>query len=156
MKKFVRYLTVMALFAVIVGVMLLFAPKPFTRSLADLPQEAQVAIYCRNTDLPCVNMGNGYLVECNVADFTQTISYCNGIDGISVRFAATEKEFQDIIRRFRLEVTSRYCDGNLIALCGYSYKVLGAINMGGTSVNLQVAFDGQTLTLGSPIILDSY
>ena len=156
MKKAVRYLTVLVLCAAILCVMLVFAPKPFTRHISALPQDAHVAIYCRNTSLPSIDMGNGRLVQCALADFYHTLESCNGIDGISVRFAATQADFDEILTHFNVQVTSCYRDGNLIAVCGHSAKILGGVNVDGNFVNLQVAYDGNTLTIGYPLILDSY
>ena len=156
MKKSIRYLTILALCVLVLGVMLLFEPKPFTFHVTNFPPDAKVAIYCRATDLPSIDMGNGRLVECVLADLSQTLSACRGVDGISVRFAATENDFDEILRRFNLQVTSSFCDGHLVAVCGHSAQILGGVNVDGNLVNVQVAFDGATLTIGYPLILDSY
>ena len=156
MKKTTRYLFIFLLCAVIVGVMLAFAPKPFASHVSNLPDSSRVAIYCRATDLPATNMGNGYLVECRLAQFQEIISHCHGVDGISARFAATQDDFDQIIRHFQLTVTSAFQDCNLVALCGHSRQITGGVYVDGKLTNLQVAFDGATLTLGYPMILDSY
>lgn len=151
-----RYIAVFLLVAVVIGVMLIYAPKPFSRHLSDFPQTAKVSVYCRKTDLPSVNMGNGYLVQCTVADVRKTLDLCRDVDGISVSFSATRGDFDAILKRFNVREVSCYSSGALVAVCGRSNKVLGGVNLNGETVNIQVAFDGSTLTVGYPLILDSY
>ena len=151
-----RYIAILALCCAVVGVMLVFAPKVFQRHLAVFPQDATVSVYCRNTELPSINMGNGYLVQCAVTDVYATLAQCDGVDGISVRYPATEKDFYAMLNHFDVMEVSRYEDGALVAVCGYSSKILGGVMLDGEKVNVQVAFDGETLTVGYPLILDSY
>lgn len=156
MKKAIRYLTVLALCVIVLGVMLAYCPKPFVRCVSVLPKSAKVAVYCKTTNLPSINMGNGHLVECTLAELDKTLAACDGIDGVSVRYSATQSDFDDLCKRFDIQTVSCWQSGNLIAVCGYSTKILGGVNLAGQAVNIQVAFDGETLTVGYPLILDSY
>lgn len=151
-----RYIAVLVLCVAVFGVMLIFAPKPFSRHLSIFPQNAKVSVYCRATDLPCVNMGNGYLVQCTIADVKKTLALCHDVDGISVSFEATQSQFDAMLNHFNVREVSRFSDGALVAVCGYSNKILGGVSLNGETVNIQVAFDGETLTVGYPLILDSY
>lgn len=151
-----RFIAVLVLLFVVVGVMLVFAPKPFSRHLSTFPKNATVRVYCRQTDFPSVNMGNGYLVQCTVADVKETLANCREVDGISVSFPATRGDFDAMLIRFNVREVSRFQDGALIAVCGHSNIILGGVLVGGETVNVQVAFDGETLTVGYPLILDSY
>jgi len=156
MKKAIRYLTVLTLCAIVLGVMLAYCPRPFVRCIADLPRDAKVAVYCQRTALPCINMGNGCLVECTFADLDKTLSQCSGVDGVSVRFSATQAEFDDLCNRLEIRAVSYWQSGDLVAVCGHSDKISGGVDLAGEAVNIQVAFDGKTLTVGYPLILDSY
>lgn len=156
MKKAIRYLTVLALCVIVLGVMLAYCPQPFVRCISALPKNAKVAVYCQYTTLPSVNMGNGHLVECTLDKLDQTLSCCNGVDGVSVRYTATQDDFEDLCNRFEIRTVSYWQSENLTAVCGYSGKILGGVDLAGNAVNIQVAFDGETLTVGYPLILDSY
>ena len=136
--------------------MLFFAPKPFTRHVAAFPKNAKVNVYCRNTDLPAINVGNGFIVTCTVNDFKKTLARCQGVDGISVSYKATKADFDQIARQFDVQVISQFYDGNLVAVCGRSNKIVGGVVVDKALVNIQLAFDGATLTVGYPLILDSY
>ncbi len=156
MKKAIRYLTVLTLCAIVLGVMLAYCPQPFVRCIVSLPHDAKVAVYCQRTSLPSVNMGNGRLVECTLAKLSAVLSHCSGVDGVSVRFDATQDDFDALCRSFEIRAVSYWQSGNLVTVCGHSNKISGGVDLAGQAVNIQVAFDGETLTVGYPLILDSY
>ncbi|MCM1289769.1 MAG: YwmB family TATA-box binding protein [Corallococcus sp.] len=156
MKKAIRYFTVLALCAIVIGVMLVYTPRPFVQNIRVFPPNAKVAIYCKQTDSPFTEMGNGRLVECTVSDVDRILAGCNGIDGLSVKFAATQSDFDQICRYFGIREVSRWQSGNLVSVCGLSDKICGGIDLCGEKVNVQAAFDGNVVTVGFPLILDSY
>lgn len=151
-----RFLVVLALTVVLLGVMLYFAPKPFENLIGNFSPTSLVFVYCRQTSLDATNMGNGFLVECNVETLSQTLQMCTQVDGISIKIAGNEQTFCALIEKLKMKVSSRQQLGNLQVLCGRSNKISGGIVLDGKLVNLQMAFDGNTITLGSPLILDSY
>lgn len=151
-----RYIAVFVLCCILLGVMLVYAPKPFAQHVSAFPQQAKVRVYCRSTSLPAVNMGNGYLVQCTVAELSHTLAACSDVDGISVSFEATEGDLEEMLNRFDVRKVSVFNSGALVAVCGYSNKIYGGVNLDGETVNIQVAFDGETLTVGYPLILDSF
>lgn len=151
-----RFLVVLALTVVLLGVMLYFAPKPFENLIGNFAPNSSVFVYCRQTSLNAINMGNGFLVECSVETLPRTLQMCSQVDGISVKIAGNEQTFCTLLKRLQMEVCSVQQLGNLQVVCGRSSKISGGIVLDGKSVNLQMAFDGNTITLGSPLILDSY
>lgn len=151
-----RFLLVLALAVVMLGVMLYFAPKPFENIIAEFPQSCQVFVYCRQTTLDATDMGNGFLVQCTVETLHDTLSQCAGVDGISVKIAGDEQVFAQLQQRIGLRVYSVQQLENLQIVCGHSNKIIEGIWLDGNNVNLQMAFDGNTITLGCPLILDSY
>ena len=151
-----RFLVVLALTVVTLGVMLYFAPKPFQNFIAEFPPSCSVFVYCRETSLPATDMGNGFLVECRADAFAQTLSGCKQIDGISVKFAGDEQTFVALQSKLGVSVYSVQNLDKLRVLCGHSNKISGGILLDGKVVNVQMAFDGNVITLGCPLILDSY
>lgn len=151
-----RFFLTLALIAVVLGVMLHFAPQPFGKGIAIFPPNSTVSVYCRETNLEATDMGNGFLVECGVDELAGVLSQCGGVDGISVKFHGTAEDFSLLQQRLFLKVTSRQQFEGLTVLCGKSEKIRGGIFLDGNFVNLQMAFDGETITVGSPLILDSY
>lgn len=151
-----RFLVVLALAAVVLGVMLYFMPQPFTQFAATLPQQCTAFVYCRSTELAATNMGNGYLVKCTVGTLRQSLSQCDSVDGVSVRLTGTKEYFDKLQRILQLNVYDVQQIDNLIVVCGYSPLIRGGVYLNNVKVNVQLAYDGATVTLGSPLILDSY
>ena len=155
-NKMKRFLVVLALIAVMLGVLLYFAPQPFENFIADFSQPCEVFVYCRQTTLSATDMGNGFLVECRADNLNETLSNCVQVDGISVKIAGDEQTFTALQQQLKLKVYSVQQLDNLQILCGHSNKIAGGIYLDGQVVNIQMAFDGETITLGCPLILDSY
>ena len=151
-----RFLIVIALLVVMLGVMLYFAPKPFQNVVSQLAPEGTVFVYCRETSLAATDMGNGYLVECQVETIAETLDSCACVDGISVRICGDAQTFSKLQQQLGLVVCSVQQLDNLHVVCGRSNKVLGGVLLDGKIVNIQMAFDGETITLGYPLILDSF
>lgn len=154
-NKMKRFLVVLALIATVLGVMLYFSPKPFENYIVRF-HDCETFVYCRQTTLDATDMGNGYLVKCTSDALQKTLESCTQIDGISVRIAADEQEFVRLQQQLNLNVFFEQQLGDLQIVCGRSCRFSGGIWLDGKFVNVQMAFDGSTVTLGSPLILDSY
>lgn len=77
--------------------------------------------------------------------------------GISVKIE--NKQLQDIDRlivRLRINVSGREDAGGIIIVTGYSKYFDRCLIVGGRRINVQIAFNKGTLTLGTPLILGSY
>ena len=151
-----RFLLALSLAVVVLGVLLYFTPQPVQNFIADFPPTSQVFVYCRQTSLTATNMGNGFLVQCQVANLRETLESCSQIDGISVKIDGDGQMFVELQQQLGLSVYSVQQLEDLQIVCGYSRKILGGISLDNTTVNVQMAFDGNTITLGCPLILDSY
>ena len=131
-------------------------PKGLEVYVEEIDAFATVSIYCRKTDLDCIDMGSGKIVECNVSDFNNALEHCQDVDGFSVSFSGTDKDVERIIRLFKLKVTSTLDINGLQIVCGNSSKLTGGVTLDGQRVNLQIAYKDGTVTVGSPLILGSY
>ena len=151
-----RFIVATILTAVIAGVLIHFMPRKFEAYLGCFGADASVAIYCRDTQLDAVDMGNGYKVECSSADFTQTLAKCHSVDGLSVSFAASPDDVAKLVRFFNLQVSSRYKENGLLVICGKSAKIASGVTVGGETVNLQIAYKDGVVHLGSPLLLGDY
>lgn len=140
----------------VLGTLLAFVPKPLAKQANLFPNNANVTICCRQTSLPCTEIGNGKLVQCSLANVHKTLAACQNVDGLSIRFFGTLDDFNALQASLNLQVSSVQQLQNLTIVCGYSNKICGSIMVEGNRVNVQMAFDGQTITVGSPLILDSY
>ncbi len=151
-----RICVAMCFFAAVVGVMLCFVPQPFCKAAVRFPKQCQVSIFCRKTSCPATNLGNGFLVECRVENLMQTLELCGGVDGLSVKIGGNEQLLREILQKLRVKTVHSQNLQGLTVVCGYSSAILGAVFVDGKKVNVQVAFDGEIITVGSPLILDSF
>lgn len=151
-----RFILVVVLMFVVLGVMLYFAPKPFAKRATQFSPDSVITVFCRQTDLPSVDLGNGKLVVCNSKNLRDTLFLCKGVDGISVRFSGSLQDFYALQRQLQLCSESCVKMGELTVVCGYSPKICGGVALNGQRVNVQIAFDGNTVTVGYPLILNGY
>lgn len=140
----------------VLGTLLAFVPKPLAKQTNLFPKHATVTICCRQTSLPCTEIGNGKLVQCSLEDVHQALAACQNVDGVSISFCGTLNVFNALQTSLNLQTSSVQQLQNLTIVCGYSNKICGGIMVDGNRINVQMAFDGQTITVGSPLILDSY
>lgn len=151
-----RKLFVITISIVVLSVLLFFMPQSLTAYQRFFPQSATVTVFCRQTDLPCCDLGNGKLVQCHWDSLDETIAACKDVDGVSVTFKATWQDFQLVQQLLKLHVFSTVKLDNLTVVCGKSNKICGGVLLDGNNVNVQIAFDGETVTIGSPLILEGY
>ena len=159
MKRFIVMLT---LITIIVGVLTYFMPRDFARYVEDISACGTVSIYCRSTDIKdaqkqqIVDMGCGKMVQCNVSELKNAIAHCKNIDGFSVRFDGNEQDIERIVNLFNVQISSTlYLDG-LYIVCGNTTKLAGGVILDGCNVNLQIAYKDGVITVGSPLILGDY
>lgn len=151
-----RFIVMLLLTAVIVAVLTYCMPKGLESYVQEISADATVSIYCRSTDMESINMGNGRIVQCSVAELNSTLAHCRDIDAFSVSFRGSEQDVERISRLFDLKVTSTLNIDGLSVICGNSAKLTGGVSLDGCTVNLQIAYKDGTVTVGSPLILGSY
>ena len=146
----------LVLTSVIVAVLIYSMPRGLEVYIEEISADATVSIYCRNSDVDCIDMGSGKIVQCSVADFNNVIFHCKDVDGFSVAFAGTAQDVDRIARMFNLKVNSMLNLDGLTVVCGNSAKLVGGVRLDNEIVNLQIAYKDGTVTVGSPLILGSY
>lgn len=159
-----RFLVMLALITVIVGVLTYFMPRGLQHYVEDIAADATVSIYCRSTDWHSndekhqnIDLGCGKIAQCSVSELKNALAHCQNIDGFSVRFDGTEQDIERLVNLFNLQVSStlNLVDG-LLVLCGNSAKLTGGVIIDGCVVNMQIAYKDGIVTVGSPLILGDY
>ena len=151
-----RFIVTTILTVVIAGVLAHFMPRSFEKYLTKFGSNATVTIYCRQTELDCVDMGCGYKVECYAQDFSATAARCRKVDGVSVSFAGSLQDVEQLSNFFKLQALQVFEQDGLYVVCGRSPKIRNGIVDGGRLVNLQIAYKDGMVHLGSPLILGDY
>jgi hypothetical protein len=139
---------------VILVLMAHFMPKELYKQV-DL-SGATCQVFCKNTSLEHTDVGFGKIVYCNGMDIPNVLKHCQNVDGVSIRWRAKTQHVSAILRKFDVQVHTKQTIGGLTVICGYSPKVVGYIFLDGNKTNVQIAFDGTTVTVGSPLILGDY
>ncbi len=148
-KLFALFLAV-----VIVVVMLHYMPKPLHKAINLANATCQV--FCRTTSASHTDIGFGKIVQCGGTDFAKVLAQCKDVDGTSFCFVATQNDLATLLNTLSVNVHTTQTLGNLTIVCGYSPKLTGGVILDGNKTNVQIAFDGNTITIGSPLILGSY
>lgn len=148
-KLFALFLAV-----VIIIAMIHFMPKPLYKQI-DV-DNATCQVFCQNTTLPCVSIGFGRIVECCGTEYLTTIAHCQDVDGVSFSFVGNNVDVENLLCQLLTKVHTTQTIGSLTIICGYSPKIIGGIVVDGRKTNIQIAFDGTNITVGSPLILGSY
>ena len=131
-----------------------FVPRPLHRQL-DV-DNASCQVFCTQTTLAHQDVGFGKIVSCNAADICQTLAQCKHVDGVSFSFIGCKQSVAALVRKLAIKVhTTQNLEG-LVVVCGYSPKVSGFVVLDGHKTNVQIAFDGTHITIGSPLILGDY
>ena len=139
---------------VILVLMAHFMPKELYKQV-DL-EDATCQVFCRSTSLAHMDVGFGKIVYCDGLELQSVLKHCQGVDGVSIRWQAKTQHVSAFLRKFDVQVHTKQTIGGLTVICGYSPKICGYINLDGCKTNVQIAFDGQTITVGSPLILGDY
>ena len=151
-----RFIVTTILITVIVSILAYFMPRSFEEYVCALDADATVAIYCRQSDLDCLDMGCGYKVTCKASDFSDVVARCDDIDGVSVSFEGSYQDAMKLCRFFAIDVSSEYEQDGLYVVCGKSPMIRGGIVDGVKVVNLQIAYRNGVIHVGSPLILGDY
>ncbi len=111
----------------------------------------QLPRYCSQVDI-----GSGAVVKCKGAVATEVAKSLDSITGISFTFSGGDKEIDDFLERVDAVVLNCESVGNISSSFAYSRKLKNGIRVDGNLVNIQIARNGNTITIGSPIILGEY
>lgn len=151
-----RFFLMCILTVAISAILTYYMPKDFDAYVNDISLDGTVCIYCRNTSIDAVDIGQGKIVQCTLNDFANVIARCAEIDGLSVSFSGSNKDVQRLADLFCLKNISVCEIDDLTVVCGKSNKVKGGIWIDGVKINVQIAYHNGTVTVGSPLILGSY
>ena len=116
-----------------------------------LNKTEQLPRFCSQVDI-----GSGAIVKCKGSVATDVAKSLNFITGISFTFCGGDKEIDDFLKRVDAVVLNCESVGNISSCFAYSRKLSNGIRVDGNLVNIQIARNGNTITIGSPIILGEY
>lgn len=125
--------------------------------------EATYSIYCLSipSDLQhcdIINNGNGYIINTNINNVKYIKSNISNILGESVRFKTTLNKVDEITKLYNLKIIQEEKIDNIVCVYGYSNSndLTNSIIIDDKKVNMQIAFNNDFITIGTPIILGDY
>ena len=151
-----RFFLVLILTIVVAGVLIYAMPKNFDSYISDVTSCGSVSIYCMQSDIDGIDMGNGKIVTCAAGELRTTLKQCSGVQGVSVSFDGNEQDVERIADLLHLDIVSNYELCGLVVTCGVSSRIRGGVTVDGNRVNVQIAYKDGVVTVGSPLILGSY
>lgn len=157
-RTFVKYIILCLL---ICTLLLLPNREPSFKVLANIYSDATYCFYLDNrdfsvNDFETIVMGDGAIIRCETDRISDVKNRLHGIKGESMSFAGGHDDILNIINRLRVNVViSENVDG-IYSVYGYTRSIENFVTVNGKRVNIQIAFTGGLLTVGTPLILGSY
>lgn len=152
MKVF-RFVVVLVAVLTITATLLIRMPLLSYKLLPKMFSSAVAYVYCKGYDGTCVRNGNGCIVTTTCCNVDDVINNCVSVDGVSISFDGSYGCFERIAETFGCTVTQ--IDGVAVGT-GYCGRIIGGVTIDGKAVNVQVAYNNGTISIGSPLILGSY
>lgn len=79
-----------------------------------------------------------------------------GVSGESIRFQGGDEEINKIIKRLRIEIRQSQKFANISTFYGYSARLGEGVTLEGRKINIQIVKKGNTVIVGTPLVLGSY
>lgn len=125
--------------------------------------QAQLEVFCNNyikseienkEEFEVIKNGSGYIIQTNASMATELKKYVYDYAGFMLSFRGTRKDILLLINDMKI-VKTENIDG-IETVYGYACGLLNSVIICGKKVNIQVAINNGTITIGSPVILGSY
>lgn len=123
----------------------------------------EYSIYCLKVNekidnANVINLGNGFIVTTNNKNVASIKSKVSGILGESVKFLTTKNSINKIIKMYDITVFKEENIGEIATLYGYSANknFTNNVLVDNKKVNIQIAFNKNVITVGTPLILGDY
>lgn len=155
--KTTRLWLVFVLVFILMGALLYIMPNDIVTAVD--AEQATLYIHCIDYygDGQVISNGSGKIVVSTMDMRFTTLRQCMSVKGVDVRYQATSADEVDkLIDRLNITVYSADYLKDLVTLYGYSPAVKGGIVVDNRLVNIQIAYNQGTVTVGSPIILGSF
>ena len=103
-----------------------------------------------------VENGNCVLYSCSIYDADNVEKQIKNNQGESVKFMANIDDYVKIKNKLLDKVCfAEELDG-IKTVYGYNKKLSSSIKIDNNNVNIQIAFNGNSIVVGTPVILGSY
>lgn len=103
-----------------------------------------------------VDVGKGAVVKCKGAVAEDVSKSLDAVAGVSFCFSGGQDEINEFLEGVDAVVLKCENIADITSYFAYSKKLKNGIRVDGELVNLQIAKCGNTITIGSPIILGEY
>ena len=100
--------------------------------------------------------GGALFVESDLKNCKEIKGQLTNINGQSLTFLGSEELYYVLIKNLFNNVVFTESVGNIKCCYGLNNKLNNNIKIEGKSVNLQIAINNNTITIGTPVILGSY
>lgn len=123
----------------------------------------EYSIYCLKVNekidnANVINLGNGFIVTTNNKNVASIKRKVSGILGESVKFLTTKNSINKIIKMYDITVFKEENIGEIATFYGYSANKNFSNNVlvDNKKINIQIAFNKNVMTIGTPLILGDY
>lgn len=99
--------------------------------------------------------GDTYMYETDVYNADVALKFGN-IVGVSAKYEGDYDKFNEILKLYGIATVKSEIIDNVHIVYGISEKCGRCLVVDGNTVNIQVAINGNTITVGTPLIMGSY
>ena len=108
-----------------------------------------------------VSHGGGAEVRCGISDAKRVKRNLKNVRGEAVSFKGTREDAEKLKRFLRVKIKSYEEFEDIYTYYGYTADLgngigTSALNIDGMKINIQVAYRGGRITVGTPVILGGY
>lgn len=141
---------------------LLFLNAPFRLSTLSQEFDGTHSFYaskdCKATNLTSTKNGAGYILSAKTknASLVQDCLDNNFVAGESFCFDGDEKDIKYILKRLSATIKRKEVFDEFELFYAYSPKFYSYITIDNKKINVQIAKNKNTITVGTPIIFGSY
>lgn len=125
-------------------------------SRLDYIQQADVSIYCLEYDGDCVNIGIAKEVHSTVSLYSEIVTQCKNVQGVTMTFEGTRQQAMDVLSSLSADIIDIQQLDSIMTVYAHSPLVKDGIVVDGNLVNIQIAYCDGVVHVGSPLILGSY
>ena len=129
------------------------------RGAVSLPFEGRYSFYVTEAVFPdgcdVTDAGIFYIITCDFSFASSVRERLDGVVGESVTFAGGEKDFAAAVKTMG-RTLFRGTAGGAAVVEGYAEGLPYGVTVKGMAVNFQAAFDGENITVGTPLIMGGY
>lgn len=152
-----RYWAILVVVLIIFVSMLYIMPTNIIDATQLLQGTAYIHCSQYSGNATTIDNGSGKIVVVPTSLTNTQLSNCVDVKGVDIKFEVDSyTAVAQLLDDLSVKVYDKQTMGKVISIYGYSNRISGGIVVDGRLINIHIAYNSGTVTIGSPIILGSF